>query len=85
MLRLLKGDTFLLRLLSFETLPDPPFMAYANFTSLAKTMSSILSHLISLDVVILNPSEGNTFMARGCRQQNEEHNIVVSLDPHINS
>jgi hypothetical protein len=84
MLRLLKSDTFLLRLLSFETLPDPQFMVYANFTSLAKTTSSILFHLIWLDVVILNPSEENTSMAKGCRQQNEEHNIIVFLDPHIN-
>jgi hypothetical protein len=85
MLRLVKSNTFLLRLLFFETLHDPQFMVYANFTSLAKTMSSILFLLNWLDVVILNPSEGNTSMARGCLQQSEEHNVIVSLDAHINS
>ena len=85
MLRLVKSNMFLLRLLFFETLPDPQFIVYANFTSLAKTMPSILFHLIWFNVVILNPSEENTSMARGCRQQSAEHNVIVSLYAHINS
>jgi hypothetical protein len=85
MLRLLISCTFLLRLLLFETLPDPQFIVYVNFTSLAKTMSYILFRLIWLDVVILNLPKGNTSIAKGCLQQSEEHNVIVSIDGHFNS
>ena len=72
-------------LVLWDFLSDSQFIVYANFTSLAKTMSSVLFHLIWRSAVILSPSEGNTAMARGCLQRSVKHDTTVSLYGHITS